>query len=64
MKMLPTMQALHGVRERLGGERTALVHEVHRLMHEYGMVMPREAAKFRLGREVFHTTIVHRILVQ
>jgi hypothetical protein len=64
MKMLPTMQALHGVRERLTGERTAPVYEVHRLMHEYGMVMPREAAKFRLGREVFHTTIVHRILVQ
>ena len=27
------MQALHRVRERLRGERTALVHEVHGLLH-------------------------------
>jgi hypothetical protein len=28
------IQALHRVRERLMGERTALVHEVHGLLHE------------------------------
>ena len=41
------IQALHRVRERLIGERTALVHEVHGLMHEYGIVMPKGVAKFR-----------------
>jgi transposase len=41
------IQALHRVRERLMGERTALVHEVHGLMHEYGMVIPKGVAKFR-----------------
>jgi transposase len=41
------LQALHRVRERLIGERTALVNEVHGLMHAYGMVMPKGVAKFR-----------------
>ena len=41
------IQALHRVRERLIGERTALVNEVHGLMHEYGIVMPQGVAKFR-----------------
>ena len=41
------LQALHRVRERLMGERTALVNEVHGLMTEYGMVMPKGVAKFR-----------------
>jgi transposase len=41
------IQALHRVRERLIGERTALVNAVHGLMHEYGMVMPNGVAKFR-----------------
>src|SRR5215471_4793578 len=41
------IQALHRVRERLIGERTALVNEVHGLMHEYGIVMPKGVAKFR-----------------
>src|SRR6266849_8562995 len=41
------IQALHRVRERLIGERTALVNEVHGLMHEYGMVMPKGVSKFR-----------------
>src|SRR5215813_8384750 len=31
------IQALHRVRERLIGERTALVNAVHGLRHEYGM---------------------------
>jgi transposase len=35
------------VRERLISERTALVNEVHGLMHEYGIVMPKGVAKFR-----------------
>src|SRR5216683_322500 len=39
------IQALHRVRERLIGERTALVNEVHGLMHEYGMVMPKGVSK-------------------
>ena len=41
------IQALHRVRERLIGERTALVHEVHGLMQEYGIVMPKGVAQFR-----------------
>jgi transposase len=41
------IQALHHVRERLIGERTALINEVHGLMHEYGIVMPKGVAKFR-----------------
>jgi transposase len=41
------IQALHRVRERLMGERTALVNEVHGLMHEYGIVLPTGVAKFR-----------------
>jgi transposase len=54
MRFVPTkdvaqqdIQALHRVRERLMGERTALVHAVHGLMHEYGIVMPKGVAKFR-----------------
>src|SRR5262252_1558365 len=41
------IQALHRVRERLMGERTALVNEVHGLLHEYGIVLPKGVAKFR-----------------
>jgi transposase len=41
------IQALHRVRERLIGERTALVNEVHGLLHEYGIVMPKGVAQFR-----------------
>src|SRR4029453_5174838 len=41
------IQALHRVRERLISERTALINEVHGLMHEYGIVMPTGVAKFR-----------------
>jgi len=41
------IQALHRVRERLIGERTALINEVHGLMLEYGIVMPKGVAKFR-----------------
>src|SRR5918912_2727477 len=41
------LQALHRVRERLMGERTALVNEVHGLLHEYGIVLPKGVAKFR-----------------
>jgi len=41
------LQALHRVRERLMGERTALVNEVHGLMHEYGIVIPKGVTKFR-----------------
>jgi len=41
------IQALHRVRERLIGERTALINEVHGLMLEYGIVLPTGVAKFR-----------------
>jgi transposase len=54
MRFVPTkevdqqdIQALHRVRERLRGARTALVHERHGLLHEYGMVVPKGVAKFR-----------------
>src|SRR5439155_3168658 len=41
------LQALHRVRERLIGARTALVNEVHGLLHAYGIVIPKGVAKFR-----------------
>src|SRR5256886_9710417 len=41
------IQALHRVRERLIGERTALVNEVHGLLHEYGIVIPKGVSQFR-----------------
>src|SRR5262245_35756510 len=41
------IQAFYRVRERLIGERTALINEVHGLMHEYGIVMPKGVSKFR-----------------
>jgi transposase len=54
MRFVPTkevaqqdIQALHRVRERLIGERTALVNAVHGLLHEYGIVIPKGVAKFR-----------------
>src|SRR5229473_8063347 len=54
MRFVPTkdvdqqdIQALHRVRERLIGERTALVNEVHGLLHAYGIVLPKGVAKFR-----------------
>ena len=34
------LQALHRVRERLMGARTALVNEIRGLLAEYGMVLP------------------------
>jgi transposase len=54
MRFVPTkdvdqqdIQALHRVRERLIGERTALVNEVHGLLHAYGIVMAKGVSKFR-----------------
>ena len=42
------IQSLHRVRERLiGEERTALVNEVHGLMHEYGIVIPKGVPKWQ-----------------
>ena len=41
------IQALHRVRERLRGARTALVNEIHGLLHEYGIVVPKGVSKFR-----------------
>ena len=54
MRFVPTkdvdqqdLQALHRVRERLVGERTALVNEVQGLLNEYGLVIPKGVSKFR-----------------
>ena len=54
MRFVPTkdigqqdLQGLHRVRERLIGERTALINEVHGLMNEYGIVIPTGVSKFR-----------------
>jgi transposase len=54
MRFVPTqdigqqdLQALHRVRERLVGERTALINAVHGLMHEYGIVIPTGVSKCR-----------------
>jgi transposase len=54
MRLVPTkdvdqqdIQALHRVRERLIGERTALVHEGHGLLHEYGIVIAKGVGKLR-----------------
>src|SRR5919108_2799299 len=41
------IQALHRVRERLIGARTALINEIHGLLHEYGIVVPKGVSKFR-----------------
>jgi transposase len=41
------VQALHRVRERLIGARTALINEVHGFMQEYGIVLPKGVTKFR-----------------
>ena len=41
------IQALHRVRERLMGARTALVNEVHGLLLEYGIMVPKGVAKCR-----------------
>ena len=41
------IQALHRVRERLIGARTALINAVHGLMQAYGIVIPTGVAKFR-----------------
>jgi transposase len=41
------IHALHRVRERLIGARTALVNAAHGLMHAYGIVLPKGGAKFR-----------------
>jgi transposase len=43
----PAIQALHRVRERLLGERTALVHAVHGLRHEDGSVIPQGGGTLR-----------------
>jgi transposase len=43
------IQSLHRVRERLIGERTALINEVHGLMHADGIVMPKGVAVTLLG---------------
>jgi transposase len=66
------MQCLHRVRERLIGARTALINEVHGLMHEYGIVLPKGVAKFRqavvdkleweIGRGVWRVGETARVL--
>jgi len=41
------IQALHRVRERLMGAQTALVNEVHGLLNEYGIVLPKGVSQCR-----------------
>ena len=41
------IQALHRVRERLMGARTALINEMRGLLAEYGIVLPKGAKAFR-----------------
>jgi transposase len=41
------VQALHRVRERLMGARTALINEMRGLLAEYGIVLPKGAQAFR-----------------
>jgi transposase len=41
------LQALHRVRERLMGARTALVNEIRGLLAEYGIVLPAGVNAFR-----------------
>jgi len=41
------IQALHRVRERLRGARTALVNDIHGLLHAYGIGVPQGVSKFR-----------------
>ena len=55
MRFVPTkeveqqnIQALHRVRERLRGARTALVNEIHGLLHEYGIVVPNPTTTSRV----------------
>ena len=43
------LQALHRVRERLMGARTALVNEIRGLLAEYGIVLPTGINAFRNG---------------
>lgn len=43
------IQALHRVRERLMGARTALVNEMRGLLGEYGIVLPQGVNAFRKG---------------
>jgi transposase len=54
MRFVPTkdvapqdIQALHRVRERLMGARTALVNEGHGLLNAYGIGVPQGGSKFR-----------------
>jgi transposase len=43
------IQALPRIGERLIGDRTALINEVHGLMHEYGVVISKGVSKLRQG---------------
>ena len=48
------MQALHRVRERLIGARTALVNEMRGLLAEYGIVLPK-------GRQAFRQAVMAKL---
>ena len=74
------MQALHRVRERLMGARTALINEMRGLLAEYGIVLPKGAQAFRqtvvskleaeqdklstLGQEMFHRLFQELVKVE
>lgn len=40
------LQSLHRVRERLVGQRTSLINHIRGLLAEYGVVLPKGAARF------------------
>jgi transposase len=74
------IQALHRVRERLVGARTALINEMRGLLAEYGIVLPKGAKAFRqtvvsqleaeqdklraLGQEMFHRLFQELVKVE
>src|SRR5688572_7416197 len=74
------LQALHRVRERLMGARTALINEMRGLLAEYGIVLPKGAQAFRqtvvskleaeqdklstLGQEMFHRLFQELVKVE
>ena len=48
------LQALHRVRERLIGARTALINEMRGLLAEYGIVLPK-------GRQAFRQAVMAKL---
>ncbi len=43
------IQSMHRIRQRLVGQRTALVNQIRGLLAEYGIVLPKQVAQVRRG---------------